>query len=570
MENNKHKKTLSKVFSLVFVGILMVPTLGWGVLSFANVFNPKIMEGLNVDTGENRNMASFPDKFNPNTITSDIEKWYNDNLPFRSVLYKTENKIENTIELPYVNKIKPFLTNVFYPITSDDLNNKYQEGYEEGVLAGKENGKQEGYEEGKNDGYNQGYENGYKDGLESEEGDGCNHLYSDGVIAQNPTCLENGIYERECTKCGSKSELTIKKLDHNLILKNKVEKTCIVDGIETYNCSMCHNDYEFLIEEHGHKGKMLKISQPSYEDYGYTLYECEVCHGHYRTDIKAKPIDTSYMAPYYYGASKATLAGRGDWLFFNGEGNLRYYLGSIDFGEENIAKYKDNLDRFTKWCKDNNKKFIFTCFPNKEPIYDEYLPTLTRTSDHFAVDSFVKEYNATRDHKIQYVKQELLANKSNWQLYLKHDTHWNKAGAYIAFQEIYKHFNLPTVPLYDLPVTEYKESGGDLITMGGLDSTKYQDTNYKIGYEGISKIYNLPEIEEKIFFVGDSYRTAMGDFIAADFKNYTTTHHNTMKADPNYVFEEIKSADYIIVSSVERAFAGVMGNLDYFLKEVGI
>lgn len=42
----------------------------------------------------------------------------------------------------------------------------------------------------------------------------CNHSYSDWLITVEPTCTENGLEKRECTKCGEKEARTISKIGH--------------------------------------------------------------------------------------------------------------------------------------------------------------------------------------------------------------------------------------------------------------------------------------------------------------------------------------------------------------------
>ena len=65
----------------VFMALLILPTIVWGALMIVNTANPAVMETINFDTGENRAFAKFPDSFDPQTFTSEVESWYNDHLP---------------------------------------------------------------------------------------------------------------------------------------------------------------------------------------------------------------------------------------------------------------------------------------------------------------------------------------------------------------------------------------------------------------------------------------------------------------------------------------------------------
>ncbi len=70
-------------------------------LKILNIFDTSVTETLDFDTEENRAMATFPKKFAPETFTSDVETWYNDNLPFRLVIYTSYKNSLEAFESPY-------------------------------------------------------------------------------------------------------------------------------------------------------------------------------------------------------------------------------------------------------------------------------------------------------------------------------------------------------------------------------------------------------------------------------------------------------------------------------------
>ncbi len=105
-ENGVNKRFAVSVIS-IFIIFLVLPSLLWGGLKIASTFNCNAIEKLNFDTGENRNFAEFPKNFDPKTITSDLESWYNDNLPFRSVVFLAKKSIDKKLENQYTQKIRP-------------------------------------------------------------------------------------------------------------------------------------------------------------------------------------------------------------------------------------------------------------------------------------------------------------------------------------------------------------------------------------------------------------------------------------------------------------------------------
>jgi hypothetical protein len=79
----------------VFVMLLVLPTVSWGALSVVNIAVPSVMEKLDFDTGENRTKADFEVSDGLNHIFSDVEKWYNDRVPFRAVILSAQKNFWN-------------------------------------------------------------------------------------------------------------------------------------------------------------------------------------------------------------------------------------------------------------------------------------------------------------------------------------------------------------------------------------------------------------------------------------------------------------------------------------------
>ena len=107
-------KTFQKIiFVLLFVTILAGPMISWAVLSWINLENPKIMETLDIDLNEKRNKATLSEPINMSTIIYEVESYYNDRLPFRSVLITFKRYMDAKIEEPYKDKIEMALLKLF-------------------------------------------------------------------------------------------------------------------------------------------------------------------------------------------------------------------------------------------------------------------------------------------------------------------------------------------------------------------------------------------------------------------------------------------------------------------------
>lgn len=106
---NKAKKIIRTVSVLLFLAILMLPQLSWLIIKAACGDNQDVMERLDYDLGENRELASMPDGSNFAGITADLDSFYNDHAPYRSILITLNRRINSRLERAYSSKVQPVL-----------------------------------------------------------------------------------------------------------------------------------------------------------------------------------------------------------------------------------------------------------------------------------------------------------------------------------------------------------------------------------------------------------------------------------------------------------------------------
>ena len=100
---------ISKFGIALFACILILPSVIWGVLTVLEYNGIHCRQKFEVELDEKRNLASFPTSLDFGTLTSELESYYNDRVPFRSLLISTNSKIEQKIEEPYMETIRPAL-----------------------------------------------------------------------------------------------------------------------------------------------------------------------------------------------------------------------------------------------------------------------------------------------------------------------------------------------------------------------------------------------------------------------------------------------------------------------------
>ena len=570
----------------VFMALLILPTIVWGALMIVNTANPAVMETINFDTGENRAFAKFPDSFDPQTFTSEVESWYNDHLPFRSVLYKTQETMANKLEEPYTSTIRPALTTLFHGNDGSQGNDPSDD-----VIINPFDTETTDTSE---------TETAPDFVIEDDDNSNCAHNYStESVVVLEPTCSDWGIIGYTCTKCEyvGKKEYT-QKLAHDYVSNVTELPTCGTNYEETLTCNTC-GDAKTQISVKTHVfGKRLAVEKPSYTDYGYTLNRCRDCGGSYRTDLSNKLTSNEYFPPIYH--SGTALEGRSQWLFYRGDNSEAYYMATNLADDAVLEQYATILQQLNDICKEKGIQLQICVWPNKEQVYSEYMPTMNIVSEYKRVERIVDYVAENTDVKMIYPINELLAAKPYWELYWPLDTHWNNAGAFIGYQAMMKSLGLETSSLINLPVKEIRPSSsdygkyvydgnssllygvkGDLTGLAGVSSKNYpEQKNYVITYRpevkvlaqkgnngaGDTRQTKASGAPNDLNFVmlADSYRVMQLTYLEKDFSNCFLTHRSSVNHSD--VITAVQNADILVLAAVERLETDILNTAQALIK----
>ncbi|MBQ8409273.1 MAG: hypothetical protein IJY39_10470 [Clostridia bacterium] len=571
----------------LFVAFLILPTLIWGALSLVNKVNPAIMETLNFDTGENRAFATFPDSFDPQTFTSEVESWYNDNLPFRSILYKTQETLENTLEKPYDAKggLRDQLIKLFH---GDAAQGNTPGGDVIEDIFNTDSGETGTIET-----------ETLPDFVVDDDDSNCQHTYdSKAVTVQAPTCTEWGIVGYTCTKCNyvGNKEYT-QKASHDYLSNVTELPSCGESYEETLTCTVCGDSKTQISVKKHVSGKKLAVSKPSYEDYGYTLRRCRDCGGEYRTDLSNKLTSTDYFPPIYRSAN--ALEGRCQWLFYRGDNSEAYYQATNLMSDADLANYAAVMQQLADICEAKGIQLQISIWPNKDQVYSEYMPDIAVESEYKRVERLVDYMTENTNVNIIYPINDLIAAKPYWEMYWPLDTHWNNAGAFIGYQAMLKSLGLETTSMVNLPVniiapsdSDYKNYvydgnssllygvKGDLVGIAGVNGANYpQQKNYVVTYRPEVTVYsqvgnngagdtrhttsNGPN-DVNFVMLADSYRVMQLTYLERDFTDCFLAHRSSVNnAD---VIEAVRNADIIVLAAVERLETDILNTAQALIK----
>lgn len=315
----------------------------------------------------------------------------------------------------------------------------------------------------------------------------------------------------------------------------------------------------------------------SLEQWGYSIYFCNICHVVEYRDWKKKLVDDSYLAPVVY--NDMTIIGRSDWLFLYGLGNINYYMATNIMSESEMNAYMQTLITLDEMCQERGIKLAICLAPNKDQVYSEYMPSYTVENDYKRTERLVDYIKNNSDVAISYPIKEIIYCDRYWQTYYRYDTHWNTMGAFIGVQAIYSSLGMTVTDPLSLNCLQYEYgSAGDLIDLGGLDSSKFApDIDYMLyykddvvitfetdGYESVENIYRTTSEcgnPEKLVLIGDSFRAKMIDPMKRDFAECAFFNREVISSAD----ADILSCNVLVLQANERNDARIITSAQYII-----
>ena len=153
-------------------------------------------------------------------------------------------------------------------------------------------------------------------------------------------------------------------------------------------------------------------------------------------------------------------------------------LGVVKYPEKEIVTITNDILEMNRFCTSLGIKFYFFVAPNSHTIYKEFLP-VTPNSKLRRID--ILKINLKNKFDIIDVRSQLLAAKSENQLYHKTDTHWNEYGGYIGAQELLKNIKK------------------DFVTVSLLDKNNFNIKKVQMNQMDLTKMLGIKAHDEKIF-----------------------------------------------------------------------
>lgn len=278
----------------------------------------------------------------------------------------------------------------------------------------------------------------------------------------------------------------------------------------------------------------------------------------------------SKLMYYFFNTTSSdnVLKGKNGWLFYDhrtdGDG-IESYKGYNKYDEKTLIKIRNNLIATKEYLKNElGAEFVLYIAPNKNRIYDEYLPDfMGEKAETYRARQLYNYLKENSDINVVYPYKELMEAKSyiDNNIYYKTDTHWNYTGGYIGAKELLKAVNIVLPDIDGKIVKSVKKDNvsGDLSGMIGMKKDLinvdnefmvegFDDNNVKninSDYYGMIEFESEAENDINMYIISDSFATAMNKYIG------TQVHHlwsrkassfdkkELLKLKPNVIIKEL-------------------------------
>jgi hypothetical protein len=214
-----------------------------------------------------------------------------------------------------------------------------------------------------------------------------------------------------------------------------------------------------------------------------------------------------------YSPDPKVIVGKKGWLFYNsdevdiGDGiTIRDYRGLAPFTEPDLRLIQSTLEWRQKELAARGIAYVVAIAPNKNSVYDEYLPDyITRVHDTTRLDQVISWLGTHSQFRLLDLRGVLIRGKSLYPTYYKTNSHWNTYGAFIAYRDIMMRLGeqIPGVSPLSLNAFSVDEEpivGGDIAAMLALQDAM-PDTEVRFTARGAIRQKSLG----KLVFLRDSY-----------------------------------------------------------------
>lgn len=275
--------------------------------------------------------------------------------------------------------------------------------------------------------------------------------------------------------------------------------------------------------------------------------------------------------------NSSVIIGKDDWLFYNNVSDgdpISQYTGRSAWTEEKLDSAAQHLTAIRDQLAERDIEFVLFFAPNKERMYDQYMPGLYGKANLIyplgQLVDYLREYTDIRIVYTDDVLRQAIDKHPEHTYYYKYDTHWNDLGAYLGSCALLKELgiNLPDYTELQIFHEDSGQTDRDLANMLNLGSWYGADRIYRLhGYSEPGRERTpwelIPTSEafndtitvnyetgdpRKLVLVRDSFCTSMLPYVSSCFMNSSFLKNSAYTAEKLQALEP----DIVVVELVER------------------
>ncbi|MCC8069739.1 MAG: hypothetical protein LIO71_08325 [Ruminococcus sp.] len=263
----------------------------------------------------------------------------------------------------------------------------------------------------------------------------------------------------------------------------------------------------------------------------------------------------AYYSIFGQSAEDDVIVGKDGWLYYSK--TIDDYLSRNVLSELEINNIVTTLRLEQEYVENYGGKFLFTVIPNKNTLYDEYMPyNYIKSNTPNNLDMLTEALN---NSEISFCDMKEILSSDDSILYHKTDTHWNNHGALIGYNAMLDSLNIAHNDFSTVSYYSEKSWDGDLAKMlfpnyWKKDVQIQYDIDYNYTYtsvllkedfdDNIITTSNTNGTDSLLMF-RDSFGRALIPFMSEQFNTVTFS-----RANPITLLDA--SQDVVIFEIVER------------------
>jgi hypothetical protein len=245
-------------------------------------------------------------------------------------------------------------------------------------------------------------------------------------------------------------------------------------------------------------------------------------------------------------ASSHVVGGTDGWLFY-GDEERSYDDGTYRPSDAALATLADVYKARAQWCARRGIVYVFALVPNKSTVYARFLPATIAHVTPTAGERLIPLVRARGVRAID-LRSALIRASAQGEVYSKGETHWNDAGAYVAYREIVgalRDAGIRDTISPDSIARRISLEDGDLDRLAGISSSvpnqvvvlDFPHRAHEVAppvypadpiadqFQRAAYAVDDPRLPKGAVVFGDSFSVVLRRFLAEDFRRTVVLQH---------------------------------------------